>query len=418
MLATVGLAVSAGAQDFVQISTGAGYGQQSFYRLSDDEITTIPVTSWDLAFSTIGLVDAAVHINEGSPSGTGAAPAVELYLASGGFADPIDITTLGDRLFNDEKSWDAGALNLVADPNDPFDLGWGAYNPQFHTIEGVRTFVIKLRDGSYKKFIIESLAGNVYTIRYANLDGSSEATATVNKADFPGTDLAFFSFTTGETTTGAPEHSWDLTFTRYITPLDDGSGSFIDYAVTGILNGTGIEVAEARGIDPATVQVDAFVDSFKTELDIMGYDWKTFDFTQGWLIPEDLAYFAKEADGQVWKLVFVDFEGSSTGTGTFEKTDAGVLTDVNSPLSELTAMNIFPNPSVGAEATLNFTMNAAMPLQLSIHDVSGKVLWQAAMNVSEGFNSVQLPVANLPQGMYFVNMNNGSRNAVAKLVRK
>jgi hypothetical protein len=417
MLAAGMLAYTAGAQNFVQISTGAGYGQQSFYRLEDDETVNLPLTSWDIAFSTIGLADAAIHINEGAASGTGALPALELYLSpSGGFSDPVDISGLTDRLFNDEKSWNAGALNSVADPGNPFDLGWGLYDPLSHAIEASRVFALKLRDGSYKKFIIESLAGGVYTIRYANLDGSAETTATIAKADFPDTELAFFSFSTGETLANGPEQSWDLTFCRYITPLDDGTGNFLDYAVTGILSGYGTETVEARGIDPATVEIETYIDSFQTDLDVIGYDWKTFSFTDGWVLPSDVAYFVKKADGHIWKLVFVDFEGSGTGTATFEKTDMGTLSSTQSPLGELTALSIFPNPAP-AEATLAFTTATNLPLQISIRDVSGKTLWQAPLQATEGFNAIQLPVSNLPQGLYFLSMSNGNRTAVTKLIR-
>ncbi len=416
MLAAGMLAYTAGAQNFVQISTGAGYGQQSFYRLEDDETVTLPLISWDLAFSTIGLTDAAIHINEGAASGTGALPALELYLSpSGGFSDPVDISGLADRLFNDEKSWNAGALNSVADPGNPFDLGWGLYDPLSHAIEASRVFVLKLRDGSYKKFIIESLAGGVYTIRYANLDGSAETTATIAKADFPDTELAFFSFSTGETLANGPSQGWDLTFCRYITPLDDGTGNFLDYSVTGILSGYGLEISEARGIDPASVQVTTYVDSFQTDLDIIGHDWKTFSFTDGWVIPSDLAYFAKRADGHVWKLVFVDFEGSSTGTTTIEKTDVGTLSSTRSSLNELTALSIFPNPAA-EEATLAFTMEVRLQLQINICDLSGKVIWQAMADAEAGLNAIQLPVAELPQGFYLVNMRSGNRTVVAKLI--
>jgi len=412
------IAFSAGAQSFVQISTGAGYAQQSFYRLEDDETVTLPLTSWDLAFSTIGFTDAAVHINEGAASGTGAFPALELYLSpTGGFSDPVDVSGLTDRLFNDEKNWESGALNAVATPGDPFDFGWGFYDPMTHAIDGARVFILKLRDGSYKKFLIESLSGGVYTIRYANLDGSGETTATVDKADFPDTELALFSFSTGETLANGPSQSWDLTFCRYITPLDDGMGNFLDYSVTGILSGYGLKIAEARGIDPASVQVATYVDSFQTDLDIIGHDWKTFSFTNGWVIPSDLAYFAKRADGHVWKLVFVDFEGSSTGTTTLEKTDLGILSSARSSLNELTALSIFPNPAA-EEATLTFTMEAHLQLQINISDLSGKVLWQAMADAEAGLNAIQLPVAGLPQGFYLVNLRSGNRTAVAKLIRQ
>ena len=37
------------------------------------------------------------------------------------------------------------------------------------------------------------MINEIYTIRYANLDGSDEQTHTIDKADYPGRTLAYFS---------------------------------------------------------------------------------------------------------------------------------------------------------------------------------------------------------------------------------
>lgn len=406
------------AQSFVQVSNGTGYAQQAYFRLSDDAVTPVANESWDLAFSTIGLTDAGISVNESTTSVFGQpVPELELYLTSAAdFSEMIDTATLGDRLFNDESSWENGAVNGVAAPDDPFDLGWGAYNPVNHSLSGSRIFAIKLRDGSFRKFIIESLSGGAYTLRYADLDGSDEQTVQIAKNDFPDAPLALFSFETGETlpSTGG----WDLFFGRYYTKLDDGEGNLLDYPVTGVLSAPGVEVAEAVDVDPATVEYEAYVDSFDTRLDIIGYDWKSFDFAGGWILAGDVAYFVKTPDGHIWKLHFIDFEGSSTGVSTFEKTDLGLLSSVASPHSNFAEASLFPNPVVN-EATVAFTLKRGQnELPIQVQNLNGQMLWSATLDAAEGFNVMNLPALNLPAGMYVVSLGQGKDAVHLKMVRK
>ena len=52
--------ISLSAQSFVQVSMGAGYAQQAYYRLSDDNVGQVANENWDLAFSMIGQNDVGV----------------------------------------------------------------------------------------------------------------------------------------------------------------------------------------------------------------------------------------------------------------------------------------------------------------------------------------------------------------------
>jgi len=414
----VSVVISLSAQSFVQISNGSGYADQAYFRLSDDAVTPVANESWGLAFSTIGLSDAGISVNESTTSVFGqSVPELELYLTEAtDFSATIDTATLGPRLFNDESSWENGALNGAAAPGDPFDLGWGAYNPVNHSLTGSRIFAIRLRDGSFRKFMIESMAGGVYTLRYANLDGSDEQTVQIAKDDFPDAPLALFSFETGKTlsSTGA----WDLFFGRYYTKLEDDEGNLLDYPVTGVLSAPGVEVAEAVNVDPTSVEYEAYVDSFNTRLDIIGYDWKSFDFAGGWIIANDVAYFVKTPDGRIWKLHFIDFEGSSTGVSTFEKTDLGLLSSVASPHSNFAEASLFPNPVVN-EATVAFTLKRAQnELPLQIQNLNGQMLWSATIDAATGFNVTTLPALNLPAGMYVVTLGQGKDAVHLKMVRK
>lgn len=407
LLLTMLLSTPALAQEFVQISTGPGYAEQSFYSLADNAETRVAHTSWDLMFTTIGLQDAGIHLNEATFSSfTAPAPELELYRApTNDFEAAIDPAQLTERLYNDEQSWLYGAFNATRDTLTPLDFGWGQYNPAIQTVVGTQVFVLKLRDGQYKKIMVESLT-QAYTLRYADLDGSNEQTAEIDKTDFAGQPFAFFSFANQTTLTGVPDH-WDLLFTRYVTPLDDGSGQLLNYVVTGILSGLGVEVAEITGLDPAEVGPEAAT-GYDTALDVIGYDWKAFDFTEGWVLPTDLSYLVKTADNHLYKLVFVDFEGSSTGTATFEKTDLGIVSSDHDIRPQAAFFNVFPNP-VRDRLTLAFDLDTpADRLDLQLFDARGALVWEHTTPGGAGLQAREFDLPpRLGAGVYTLRVRSG-----------
>lgn len=395
------------AQEFQEISTGAGYSKQSYVSLSNGTQTQVNNDAWDIGFS-ISSFDVGVFINESAGTVQGQPqPAIEIYDAgTTDFTSQPDPSAVTDhQLFNSEASWASGALNEAFDPNNPFDFGWGTYDPTTHEVTGGRVYVVKLRNGEYRKLQVQSLIGTVYTFRYAKLDGSNEVNKTIDKTAFPGNTLAYFSFATSNTVDVEPATGFDLLYTRYFTPLyDPATMTNIPYAVTGVLSGNGVEVARANGVDPATVTYAAWEDSLKSELNIIGYDWKSFSGT-AWSLDQDLVYFVKTANSNVWKLQFIDFEGSTTGTAVFEKTNLGGASAVNDPSSEVTAFNVFPNPTAG-ESNLVFSMKkSAGKANLSITNMTGNLVFQTSFQVTQGLNGMVLPTDNLPAGLYIVQLN-------------
>ncbi len=404
------------AQELVGISVGSGYSDQAYYRLSDDETDNIPNTAWDIAFSTIGDGDAGIHVNESSKTSFAppAQPDVELYAApTDDFGDNIDPGDLTDRLFNDEISWNYGAANSGRDESDPDDYGWGLFDGGADAIVGTKVFAVKLRSGTWKKFQVISMSNGVYTMKYADLDGSNEVTTTVTKANYPGSNLVYFSFETGDLFEVVPS-DWDLAFQRYITPIEDNNGDLTNFSVTGVLSGQGVEVAEATGVDPEDVAFDDWEDSLKIELDVIGYDWKIFD--NGWTLQDELAYFVKTATGHLWKIVFLDFSGSSSGNIVFEKTDLGGPNAVSSPSGNIAGLTVFPNP-VHGEASVVFTLKKNEgDIRLSIRNVLGQEVWRGMPTTAQkGLNALSINKLNIHSGTYFLSVEAGHEIVTQKI---
>ena len=400
-----GLILNLQAQDFVQVSVENGYAVQAFYNLQSQDYEQVINNEWDLAFSAMGTQDAAIHINESSQSSfTAPTPQIELYLApTDNFEDPIDPSSLTDLLFNPDSSWAWGAFNTVKQTANPLDYGWGAYNPAERKVEGQKVFLIRLRNLEYKKLMIESLAGTTYNVRVADPDGGNEYSFSLNKMDAQG-PLMYYSLENEREVDFIPAN-WDLLFCRYVTPLDDGTGAILDYTVTGVLHAPGIEVAEMRDRVPATIGLNDGEGLYEPNIDVIGADWKFFDFSAGWVLMDSLSFMVKTQGQKVYLIEFIDFEGINTGVITFKQTLLGTITNTTQKLKAL-SWTLGPNP--GSDF-MNFELEleeADPSLSVSIFDLQGKLI-SLNPHLEQNGNRYRgmLDVSNLKAGMYQMVLN-------------
>ena len=87
--------------------------------------------------------------------------------------------------------------------------------------------------------------------------------------------------------------SWDITFTKYITPVQN-----IPYSVTGALSNVGIKVAEANNLSNPLTYNDFNNHPFEIEMNSLGYDWKQFQGS--YVIVPNRAYFIKDYNEKIW----------------------------------------------------------------------------------------------------------------------
>lgn len=407
------------AQSFQVISTGAGYNKQSFIKLNDGSQKQVNNDAWDLAFTAFGFQDAGIFINESSGSSMGQnLPLTELYYAlTDDFNATIDLEAIKDyKYLNSEASWNFGAFNEVRDTLNPFDFGWGDYQPASNRVIGNKVYVLKLRNGEYRKIKIESLTGTTYTFKYAKLDGSGEVTKTLNKlTDNKGQKLIFFSFTTNETVDVLPSGGFDLMYCRYISIAKDPNGTIVQqYNVTGVLTGPGILTAEADGVNPKTVTYVDYTDKLSTQTDIIGYDWKTLTGIS-WLIDQDRVFFVKTTDNHMWRLHFIDFEGSSSGTAVMEKTDLGLFSSSTDLVGVQTG--IFPNPvDDQLILSLDITEDSGSDINIDITNVNGRMMTSRVVKNQQGLKVFEINTTDWNKGIYLVRISNGSKQMVTKKI--
>lgn len=403
LLTLLVLTYSAAAQTTHNFETGASYSHGQYYQLSTDTKTNLSHTAWDIAFSVYAGTEAAIFINEGSASSS---IAPKLYLVPGkNFSDNITVSDLGDQLRNDEKSWSDGAFNSIKVASNWADYGWGVYNMSSHRVEGIALYAIQLSNGTYQKLMIDTLKNATYHFRYADFDGSNLQQKNIQKSAFPNQTLAYFSFSTGATVNAEPTTGWDWLFTRYETTLDN-AGTLIPYMVAGILTNRNVEAVMADGIDPSTVDAANYTTN-SDSLTNLGHTWKTYDFTNGWLVDADRVYFIKTADSSLYKIQFVDFQGSANGQGTFIKTSLGKWTAIEKTekYNALESFNAFPNP-VSTSLSIVFSLEQPQEeLSMQLVDMLGRMLFeQKVQSTNSGLNALEIDMSAFQSGSYILTL--------------
>ena len=408
---TLLIASNLSAQTLDTISIGAGYTQQVWYKLETDVETKKSNLDWDLAFSTRIQRDAAINTN----------PFATLYkaIAPASAWSTLTVDTLALVPQNGlDTTWSVGTFNMTG--NNVFDYGWGGYNPATHHVNGDSIYVLKTVAGSWKKIIIDRLSyDTTFTFRYADLNGANEVSASLNKTAFAGKNFGYYSITTNSKLDREPLiKNWDLVAGRYYgqTP-DPTTGVLVSYPLTGILHNDGISVAKV-------VKKDAVGNNFKdlnfiSRINVIGYDWKTFDLaTNQWKVADSTAYFVKTAIGQIYKLVFTKFGGSSTGNIIFTK-ELLKATSVQDVKNGTAALAVYPNPASDGTITIVYDLgNNAQSVDIQLFNIAGQSVYTQKQAYTEGLQQLTLPNLNLNAGIYFAQIRWNGRVLTEKVIVK
>ncbi len=282
-------AFAAKAQTIDTVNLGAGYANQIWYSLPNDEQGTQPKNNWDLGFRTSGSMGSSILVN-----GTGNG-AIWLYPKTDKTGwRTVDTTGLStwSKLYNSETEWN-GALGRYVDASNPYDIGWGVYNIGTHIVSGDSLYIVKTQTGQYRKLIIDKLSSGIYTFTYANLDGTDSTTSSLNKSTYSGKNFGYFSLDTKTAIDREPTTTdWDLVFGQYTTG-DYAPVGILGYTVTGLLVNDTLKVAQAKA-DPA-IRASYVVYStltFSDSINGIGYNWKTYSSsTSSYVLNDSSVYF-------------------------------------------------------------------------------------------------------------------------------
>ena len=401
LLAAVLFSTFAIAQTTETVSVGAQYANQVWYSLENGVIKSEPQNNWDLAFAASGQ-GTAIRANN--------ANGVQVWLypqndtSQFNSLDTVGLAASWTELINSDETWGVGALNADADPSDAFDQGWGNYSIITHQVAGNRIFVLKLANGDFKKLVVQSLISGTYNVKVSNLDNTNTKTYQISKTNYSSKNFGYLSIQNDELLDREPASaSWDLVFGKYFRTLPS------PYAVTGVKTNQDLQSARVENIDVnISTQEDAVFSDLINEI---GYDWKEINMsTFQWELEEDLSYFVYDKAGNIWKLVFTGFGGSSNGDFVFTKEK---VSSVSVGFEEELAVKIYPNP---ASRILNIAIDNQNIQTIGLSDLNGKTIYQKNPNAND-YNLTQINVEGLSKGLYLLRfVNNENKVAIKKIV--
>lgn len=272
-----------------QIEMGTGYEVQSYYDLGTKSMVSSNLkTEWDLAFSC--NLDGHILLNSAKSD-------LRVAKFDGDWSDPIiieDLAFLYDLSDGNIENMAIGQdFSTVYILNRGLDLDLeeiGFVKLQFSQMEDAYEVIVAELDGSNEQSFIVDIDPN-YNYRYLNLD-------------------------TGLKTIEPMKGEYDLHFTHYLYVYDPETEPF-PYMVTGVLsNPNGVEVAEIFDLPFEEIEYnDALAYEFSDQRDVIGFDWKFFDFEDGFVTDPSLNYVIRSTEGDLFKLHFTSFYNDSFEKG-------------------------------------------------------------------------------------------------------
>jgi len=387
------------------VTMGSGYSNEIYYSMSTGIQGSAIRSTWDIAFRT-DMYSADIIINDGS--------GVELYTypkADTSEWATVDISGMDTwtKMYNSPTDWETGAfcINQKGHP----DYGWCKYNSVTHNLVGDSIFIIKLRDGSLRKlWIIEKYSfDNIYEFHFANIDGTGDHMVTLDCNPYKSKNFIGYDLSSNQAVDFEPVAStkWDILFTKYM-----GINQGQPYTVTGVLSNYNVKVKKFDHVPTDTILTSLPVlDDTRSPI---GYDWKTFTGT-AYKVTDSLVYFVQDLGGIIHRLVFTKFAGGSTGLIVFN-TELNSFTGVNEISKSGFNAAVYPNP---VSDVMNLVINPGKSklTVISVLDMSGRTVLSKKYDIqAEELSTLQIPVSELPSGMYMVKIQAGGNVIARKII--
>ena len=393
------------AQETINLSMGANYENEVYLKLANETQNTYAANSWDIAFLRNSPQNIGIRVNDGI--------GIQVFEAADDPAEWNNINVANESswtaLYNDDTNWDNGAFMQGS-----ASYGWGEYNPVTHHVEGTIIFVLKYADGTYRKFINEDFFGG-YTFKFATWDGNdwvNEKTVTVDNNDNPANRYNYYSLQNDETVIAEPAvGDWDMVFRKYVTDL--GGGTY--YNVTGVLHNPNVTVAQNEELDG---EGDPNGLSYSEDINTIGYDWKSFDGS-GYTVNSDMAYYVKYDESTIYRVVFTEFDGASTGNIELDYQDVSGLLGFEDVTEDI-SFGMYPNPTTNGQVSIVYDVanTASAKNTIEVFAINGAKVYSETMSSTSGFYNKTLDLSALQSGVYMVNVTSGKNTITKKLILK
>lgn len=399
--------------------------QSVYMNLNTEAMVTVDNDNWDISFMN-GVVNASVRINAGH--------GVRLWHVTDGSIDnynaPLDTNGKFDiwtEYINDDKTWTIGAFNLGHDgfAENTGDYGWGQYSQT--VVEGTELFVIKLRNGDYKKIAISELSAGVYYFIFSDLNNENQKSEEVDKSNTTGKLFGYFDLEEDKAVDREPMMTdWDLEFSKYVE-LVTSQGVTQPYPVVGVRANQHIKIAQLDSVDIYNAPQPKDED-FSYDINAIGYDWKEFDFnSNGYKVVKDRVYYVQRYEidnsgdnpvevpvGALNKLIFTGFSG---GSYTFELNSTP--TSVTNSVYDNNKFAVTPNV-VNRNENLNliYAGSDLGEATLNIYSATGQNVYTQSVNLTKNLQISNINASNLNSGIYFIRIQKDNSIYTQKFIVK
>lgn len=393
------------AQVADSVSMGPGYANNIWYSLANDEQGTQAASNWDIALATSFLPNAALTTSIRFNDKVGKIFEIpDSDPSDFENADTVGLSTW-TPLFNSDLDWVSGALNNTTSLGQ-MDYGWGNYNTVSHNIEANRIFVIKYNDGSVKKFIVNLLTTQAkYELISANYDNTNESTQEIDFSNYGSKNYIYYQFTSNTVIDREPASAnWDLLFTQY------GSSDYTpQYMVTGVLQNLDVEVAKVYPVNNPETYADWANQGFSNAISAIGYDWKTLNAQYTFDVADSTVYFIKDKSGDIWKVIFTGFVGSSAGKFKFTKE---LISELSVEDNESLFVSVYPNP---VSSFLQVVIDVKEMGTIQLINALGQTVYNQNFEAN-GLNQNQIPVSQLEAGIYILQVKQGKKSVQERVI--
>lgn len=138
-------------------------------------------------------------------------------------------------------------------------------------------------------------------------------------------------------------------------------------------------------------------------------------FQGSYVIVDDRCYFIRDKSGNIWRLTFINFDGTSTGNIEFN-TELIQSTDVKD-LNSITSFAIYPNPvTKNEELTLIYDLSTDnSKVTVRIYDFSGRERYVSELN-NNGLMSHTINIEGFKPGIYMISINSDGMQKTERIV--
>lgn len=175
----------------------------------------------------------------------------------------------------------------------------------------------------------------------------------------------------------------------------------------GSLTGNIVEAGTSIPVPNATVIFQDCGITLQSDED--GY----FEFTP---FPNEEFLVIVQASGFELTMQQFSFNGEESVNILIELQTLGVQEPENKTVSSFTLDRVFPNP-FNSTTTVDLTVDRTSTISLDIFDLSGKLIMNVGQHdLNPGSYSIPVTLADIPAGMYLLNMSDGERRSMKKIM--